>query len=198
MSRKLTEASVLETGEKVIAGSVRPDGTVRKERRIRAGYVPQDEQPVYQSRGTLAKQNVPTCPGMDEAEVAALKQQAAKGKKPSSAASQAPKPKPAPASRSTATAAPSTSAAVAAAPLPAAAAPQPPAAVPPLEPEDAKVALEKQIRNLKKKIRQCSDLAEKKQAGAALDTDQEEKLARSAAWELEVQQLEAELGKLRV
>jgi hypothetical protein len=53
MSKKLTESTVLETGDKVIPGSVRPDGTVRKERRIRSGYVPQDEQPVYQSRGTL-------------------------------------------------------------------------------------------------------------------------------------------------
>ena len=35
----------------MIAASKRPDGTVRKERRVRAGYVPQDEQQVYVSRG---------------------------------------------------------------------------------------------------------------------------------------------------
>lgn len=39
--------------ERVIVGSKRPDGTYRKERRVRAGYVPQDEQPVYQSKGAL-------------------------------------------------------------------------------------------------------------------------------------------------
>ena len=39
-------------GERVIAASKRPDGTVRKERRVRAGYVPQDEKAVYVSRGT--------------------------------------------------------------------------------------------------------------------------------------------------
>ena len=76
--------------ERVIAGSKRPDGTYRKERRVRAGYVPQDEQPVYQSKGALVsitiaseidftvtlsitrcfclqfKQNVPLCPGLDD------------------------------------------------------------------------------------------------------------------------------------
>ena len=40
-----------EQGERVIAASKRPDGTLRKERRVRAGYTPQDEQPVYVSRG---------------------------------------------------------------------------------------------------------------------------------------------------
>lgn len=40
-----------QAGERVIAASRRPDGTVRKERRVRAGYVPQDEQQVYVSRG---------------------------------------------------------------------------------------------------------------------------------------------------
>jgi partner of Y14 and mago protein len=44
---------VTEDGEKVLPGSRRPDGTIRKERRIRAGYVPQDEQPVYQSGGVM-------------------------------------------------------------------------------------------------------------------------------------------------
>lgn len=41
----------LQAGERIIAASRRPDGTVRKERRVRAGYVPQDEQQVYVSRG---------------------------------------------------------------------------------------------------------------------------------------------------
>jgi hypothetical protein len=43
------------TGEKVLAPSLRPDGTLRKERRIRAGYTPQDEQPVYQSGGVTVR-----------------------------------------------------------------------------------------------------------------------------------------------
>lgn len=40
-----------EQAERVIGGTRRPDGTVRKEIRVRAGYVPLDEQAVYLSRG---------------------------------------------------------------------------------------------------------------------------------------------------
>lgn len=40
-------------GERVIPASRRPDGTLRKERRIREGYTPQDEQPVYQPKPAL-------------------------------------------------------------------------------------------------------------------------------------------------
>lgn len=40
-------------GERIIAASRRPDGTLRKERRVKPGYVPQDEQPVYQPRGAV-------------------------------------------------------------------------------------------------------------------------------------------------
>lgn len=46
---------ITNDGEKILPGSRRPDGTLRKERRIRAGYTPQDEQPVYQSVGALVR-----------------------------------------------------------------------------------------------------------------------------------------------
>ncbi|CAK4074334.1 unnamed protein product [Aphanomyces euteiches] len=41
-----------ETGDVVIPPPTRPDGSVRKEIRVRAGFVPQDEQPVYRPRAS--------------------------------------------------------------------------------------------------------------------------------------------------
>lgn len=49
----------LQAGERIIAASKRPDGTIRKERRVRAGYVPQEEQQVYVSRGTAVSVATP-------------------------------------------------------------------------------------------------------------------------------------------
>lgn len=40
-------------GERVLAATRRPDGTLRKPVRIRAGYTPQDEVAVYQSKAAL-------------------------------------------------------------------------------------------------------------------------------------------------
>jgi hypothetical protein len=44
-----------ESGQTVIPGSRRPDGTYRKDVRVKAGYVPQDEQPTYQSKGVIVR-----------------------------------------------------------------------------------------------------------------------------------------------
>mmetsp|Transcript_10352 Transcript_10352/g.17987 ORF Transcript_10352/g.17987 Transcript_10352/m.17987 type:complete len:238 (+) Transcript_10352:64-777(+) len=68
--------TVLLDGEKVLPGSRRPDGTIRKERRIREGFTPQEEQEVYLSRGTVTRQDVPSCPGMDDAVKATAAKQA--------------------------------------------------------------------------------------------------------------------------
>lgn len=51
---KMAELSkTLKEGERIVAPSRRPDGTLRKPIRIRAGYVPQEEVAIYQSKGAL-------------------------------------------------------------------------------------------------------------------------------------------------
>ncbi|OWM84927.1 hypothetical protein CDL15_Pgr027714 [Punica granatum] len=48
----------LKEGERILAPTRRPDGTLRKAIRIRAGYVPQEEVAIYQSRGALWKKEM--------------------------------------------------------------------------------------------------------------------------------------------
>ncbi|KAG9451800.1 hypothetical protein H6P81_004704 [Aristolochia fimbriata] len=47
----------LKEGERILAPTRRPDGTLRKPIRIRPGYVPQDEVAIYQSKGALLRKN---------------------------------------------------------------------------------------------------------------------------------------------
>ncbi|XP_022726454.1 partner of Y14 and mago-like [Durio zibethinus] len=56
---KMAELSkTLKEGERILAPTRRPDGTLRKPIRIRAGYVPQEEVAIYQSRGALWKKEM--------------------------------------------------------------------------------------------------------------------------------------------
>ncbi|MCL7030203.1 hypothetical protein MKW94_004140 [Papaver nudicaule] len=82
-SRRGSEEGVktLKEGERVLAPTRRPDGTLRKEIRIRAGYTPQDEVPIYQSKGALLKKvmgGTELPPGYDPTEDAKPKTKAAK------------------------------------------------------------------------------------------------------------------------
>lgn len=52
--KRMAELSkTLKEGERILAPTRRPDGTLRKPIRIRAGYIPQDEVAIYQSKGAL-------------------------------------------------------------------------------------------------------------------------------------------------
>ncbi|KAL2653399.1 hypothetical protein R1flu_021527 [Riccia fluitans] len=70
---------IQKEGERILAATRRPDGTLRKPVRIRAGYTPQDEVAIYQSKAALMKQGRPTVPpGYDPEDAAKPKTKAAK------------------------------------------------------------------------------------------------------------------------
>ncbi|XP_050210184.1 partner of Y14 and mago isoform X2 [Mercurialis annua] len=57
--KKLAEISkTLKEGEKLLAPTRRPDGSFRKPIKIRAGFVPQEEVPIYLSKGALWKKEM--------------------------------------------------------------------------------------------------------------------------------------------
>eukprot|EP00897_Mesotaenium_endlicherianum_P010236 jgi/Mesen1/9240/ME000006S09240 len=59
-------------GDRVLPATRRPDGTMRKERRVRAGYVPPDEVAVYIAKGTQPRGSAPALPiGLDPIHAAA-------------------------------------------------------------------------------------------------------------------------------
>ncbi|KAK1404511.1 Mago-bind domain-containing protein [Heracleum sosnowskyi] len=65
-ARKLAAqvGKTLKEGERILGPTRRPDGTLRKPIRIRAGYVPQDEVAIYQSKGALLKKEMESLEGM--------------------------------------------------------------------------------------------------------------------------------------
>ncbi|OMO79934.1 Exon junction complex, Pym [Corchorus capsularis] len=74
-------SKTLKEGERILAPTRRPDGTLRKPIRIRAGYVPQEEVAIYQSKGALWKKEMASQvgpPGYDPTQDAKPKTKSAK------------------------------------------------------------------------------------------------------------------------
>ncbi|PAV77425.1 hypothetical protein WR25_16184 [Diploscapter pachys] len=71
-----------KTGETYIAATRRPDGTWRKARKVKEGYIPQDEQPKYQNRmqAAAAGSQMPT--GITPRQMQAMLQKQQQDKKP--------------------------------------------------------------------------------------------------------------------
>jgi partner of Y14 and mago protein len=150
-------------GERHIPSSVRPDGTKRKEIKIRPGYKPPEDVEVYKNRTADAFQNrgsggVPGAEGLkDDSSAAASSNKNAKrreARKKAKAADDGERKEMTGADkkkdwRETGD-----------------------EAKKPEETEDPELEKEKKARNLKKKLKQAKELKEKKEGGAALLPEQ--------------------------
>lgn len=157
-----------KTGERHIPSSIRPDGSVRKEIRVRPGYRPPEDVELYKNRAAEAYKNRGKggVPGADTT--------SATPEPPSAAANKNAKRREA---RKKAAASAPTNGHVAAA---TADAKQSPASAEPAkeEPVDPEVDKMKEAKKLAKKLRQARDLQDKKEKGDSLLPEQFQKVIK--------------------